>query len=158
GYADGRNAARVLAPGGAVGGARSGWRAEARAPARREFRRIPRDGRARRLLPGELPPSRRVARPRPQRGKRTALYLPRLEILNRRRLHGHADRTRRAARRVLQARTAAPLSGARSRRHGLGLSWPPRDAAEILRLRVSHPARRRACPLRHRAWQLAARV
>ena len=50
------------------------------------------------------------------------------------------------------------LSGARGGRHGLGLSRPPRDAAQILRFRIPPSARRRAGALRHRPRQLAARL
>ena len=104
-----------------------------RPPAGRGPRRLPRHrGQGRSLRPG-LPPPRRVDILRSQRGSRSALRLPRLEVRHDRRLRRHAIRARREQ---LQEQGAHPrLPHARVRWHRLGLHGPGGDHAALPRPR-----------------------
>ncbi len=122
--------------------ARSRRRARAHAPVRREFRRLPRHRRARRLHAGSAARTAalRLA-PRPQRGRRPALHLPRLEIQRRRQMRRRA-RPSRASSATLSPQVVPVRSHPTHEAggHGLGLYGHAGDAAALPRLRI------------HRAW------
>ena len=119
----------------------AGLPAGAPAPAGREPHRLPDDVRRGRHHPERLPAPRRLDVLRPQRGRRPALRLPRLEV-RRRPAPASTCRLSRPNRtsRTRCARVAYPTRGAQ-RRH-LGLHGPARDAAAAAGPRAEHAARR----------------
>ena len=151
------------------GAARARQRSVARHDARRTADRFPRHATARSACwPEQLPASRRVAVLRPQRGRRPALRLPRLEVRHRRQLRRHAQRARRVGLQVEGQGGGVPDAGAR--RHRLGVSRLALDAAAAAGPRSQHAAGRTGVgvpavrelvpdprgPHRHRARELPA--
>ena len=98
----------------------------------------------------QLPPPRRLAVLRPQRGGRAALRLPRLEV----RRHRRAASTCRTSRPRAPSRTRCARAPIRCRDVN-GVIWaymgPRADAAAASRLRDQHPAGRPRLPAAHDA-------
>ena len=138
-HADGRADAALLATGGAVVGARRRRRADAADAARRTADRLSRQRGPGRHHGSSLPASLRVAVLRPQRGRRPALRLSRLEIRRRRQLPRHAERAGRPGFQATRSRPrpTRPSSATASS----GSIW-----ASAQSRRRCRRSRRRCCP------------
>ena len=98
------------------------------------------------FLAQQLPPPRRLALLRPQRGSRPALRLPRLEVRRRRPVHRHAQRASRVGLQGQGQGRGLPLGGVGRLR--LDLHGPARKAAAAAELPLVHAARRRRAQTR----------
>ena len=128
-HRDGRVHAAVLDPGRQVERAAARRRADAADAAGREADRLPRHQRPRRRDGPPVPAPLRVAVPRPQRGGRHALHLPRLEV-RRRTATASTCPACRPSQDFKDKVKAKRLQGGRAQRHHLGLHGPaPDDAA-----------------------------
>src|SRR3954447_17540656 len=138
-YADGRALPSLLAAGAPRRGiARARLPSGARAHARRKADRIPRFAEPPRPDGRVLRASRRIALVRPQRGKRPALSLPRLEVRLHRPVRGDPVGVGQPA--SLPAHEAEELSAGRARRRAVGLPGPGREPAAAAGARMGHGA------------------
>ena len=126
------------------GAARPGLRAGARPGPGRGPHRLPRHRRPRRPGRRLLPAPRRADVLRPQRGRRPALRLPRLEV-RRRPASASTCRTRPRARPSRTRSTSSAYPCEDARRPDLGLHGPEGQAAAVPGVRVDA-----SCPTSHR--------